>query len=298
MQHNYFNPKFIIQILLFGVIITAVLNVQTILDRYALATFRPDPEIAAIVDRLKLTSKAMAILARSEPVIDDKVLFNRDCQTSKGELELGCYVNGHIFVLKIENADLAPEMDVVLAHELLHAAYDRLGSSGKAAVNLGLEAAFAKNSDPDLGQRMKEYETSEPGQKNNELHSIFGTEYGSLDTSLESHYLNYFEDRKVIVAAQKQYQNVFVARRRSLDVDLAGIRVLKSQLTVLNRRMESLKNSESIAAYNSLVPQQNQLVDNINTRIKIYQQGVDEYNALSKSLDSQQITGPAESTVQ
>jgi hypothetical protein len=38
------------------------------------------------------------------------------------------------------------------------------------------------------------------------------------------------------------------------------------------------------------VPQQNRLVDTINRQIEAYQKGVDEYNGLSKSLDSQQIT--------
>jgi hypothetical protein len=38
------------------------------------------------------------------------------------------------------------------------------------------------------------------------------------------------------------------------------------------------------------VPQQNDLVDDINKRIATYKDGVDEYNALSKSLDSQEIT--------
>ena len=298
MQHSSFNFKFVAQLVLLGIIVGVGLNYQSILDRYALATFHPTPEVAAIIDHLKLTPKAMGILARSQPQIDSKAAFNADCQTSKGELELGCYVNGRIYVLKIENSSLAPEMDVVMAHELLHASYARLGGSNKSGVNSELEAAFSKINDTDLRQRMDDYTKSEPGQQDNELHSIIGTEFGSIGAALEAHYLEYFKDRSVIVAAQTQYQNVFESQRRSLDSDLATIRALKAQLTALNRRMDGLKNSGSIAAYNSLVPQQNSLVDTINKRIALYQQGVDEYNALSKSLDSQQITGPAESTVQ
>ncbi|MEO7617393.1 MAG: hypothetical protein ABIS59_00975 [Candidatus Saccharibacteria bacterium] len=298
MEHNRFNSKLIGQLVFLALVLTGAYKYQFILDQYAIATFAPKPEVASIIDRLGLTSEAKGILYRTKPQIDSKAAFNADCKTSKGELELGCYVNGRIYILKIENASLAPEMDVVLAHELLHAGYDRLNRGQKAIVDADLEAAYEKLTDADLKQRMADYAISEPGQRDNELHSILGTEYAGLGTALEGHYATYFADRNVVVEAQMTYQKVFEDRRRALDSDLAGIRALKTQLSALNRRMEGLKSSGSIAAYNSLVPQQNQLVDTINTRIRAYQQGVDEYNALSKSLDSQQITGPAESTVQ
>ena len=298
MQRNRFSFKVIIQLLFLAAIFVGATNYQYFLDRYALATFHPTPEVAAIIDRLHLTPQGRAIIARARPQIDANSAFNSDCQTAKGELELGCFINGRIYILKIENPSLAPEMDVVMAHELLHAGYGRLSRADKSAVNKRLEADYAGISDADLRQRMADYAVSEPGQQDNELHSILGTEFDGLSGAQEAYYKRYFDNRAAIVATQKAYQNVFESRRRSLDADLAGIRALKSQLTALNRRMEGLKASGSIAAYNSLVPQQNQLVDTINNRIAIYQQGVDEYNALSKSLDSQQITGPAESTVQ
>jgi hypothetical protein len=298
MERNRFNSKLIGQLIFLGLILTGAYKYQFILDQYALATFVPKADVAGIIDRLGLTPEAKGILYRTKPQIDAKATFNSDCQTSKGELELGCYVNGRIYILKIENASLAPEMDVVLAHELLHAGYDRLSRGQKATVDTDLESAYSKLTDNDLKQRIADYAVSEPGQRDNELHSILGTEFSVLGPALEGHYKTYFNDRNVIVAAQTRYQQVFEDRRRALDSDLAGIRALKGQLSALNRRMDGLKSSGSIAAYNALVPQQNQLVDTINTRIRIYQQGVDEYNALSKSLDSQQITTPAESTVQ
>jgi hypothetical protein len=297
MQHNRFSPKLFFQLLLLGGILVTALNVQYILDQYALATFHPSPEVSAIIDRINLTPTSMRILARTRPQIDDKATFNRDCQTSKGELELGCFVNGRIYVLRIENPSLAPEMDVVLAHEVLHAAYDRLGQGRKSTVDMDLEAVFSKITDSDLKQRMADYAKTEPGQQDNELHSILGTEYATLNPSLETYYAQYFQNRAIIVAAQKSYQNVFENSRKALDAELSAIHALKAQLNTLNRRMESLKASGNIPAYNSLVPQQNQLVDTINKRIGLYQQAVEEYNALSKSLDSQQITAPSESTV-
>jgi uncharacterized protein YoxC len=75
-----------------------------------------------------------------------------------------------------------------------------------------------------------------------------------------------------------------------LENELAGIRAQKAQLTLMNRQLEAYKAAGQIASYNALVPRQNKLVDDINARIAAYRQGVDEYNGLSLSLDSQQIT--------
>lgn len=298
MERKGFNTKLVVQLIVLGVLLTAIYKFQFLIDQYALATFRPTAEVQGIIDRLKLTSEAKGILARTQPEINSKADFNANCQTNMGDLELGCYTRGRIYVLRIENPDLAPEMDVVMAHELLHAAYDRLGKRDQARINASLQTAYAKITDEDLRERMASYARTEPGEENNELHSILGTEFGGLSADLEGHYRTYFDDRSVIVAAQQAYQNVFTSRRQQLERELGVIRSLKLQLTTLNRRMEGLKASNSIAAYNALVPQQNQLVDNINARIKTYQQGVDEYNALSKALDSQQITVPQESPVQ
>ena len=92
------------------------------------------------------------------------------------------------------------------------------------------------------------------------------------------------------MAEHADYQSVFDGQANQLASDLVQIRAEKAQLASLNSEMESLRASGQIAAYNASVPRQNNLVDDINARIGQYQQGVNEYNALSKSLDSQAIT--------
>jgi hypothetical protein len=153
-----------------------------------------------------------------------------------------------------------------------------------------LEAQYASLHDTDLQERMASYAASEPGEEANELHSILATEYAQLPTSLASYYSGYFLDRQVVTASHAAYEQVFAARRTQLEQDLATIRDKKGQLAVMNRRMDTFKSTGQISAYNALVPGQNQLVDDINTRIARYQLAVAEYNALSKSIDSQGIT--------
>src|SRR4051812_6057132 len=119
----------LLQMMILALLVYAAINYQTLLDQYALATFTPAPNVAAITTRLELTEPARGIFYRAEPRIDTKTAFNADCQTQPHELELGCYSGFHIFVLQIDNASLIPEMDVVTAHELLHAVWARMSAS-------------------------------------------------------------------------------------------------------------------------------------------------------------------------
>jgi hypothetical protein len=278
------------QLLFLVLLVVGALNYQAILDQYALVTFRPAANVAAVEGRLGLTHAARAAFYRAQPQIDDKTTFNHDCNTQPHELELGCYYRGRIYILRIDNAALASEMDVVSAHELLHAVWARMSSGERAELGRELQQAYAKVQDEDLRQRMAGYAKSEPGEETNELHSILATENSSLSPVLEAHYAKYFADRSLIVAAHAKYQGVFNARRTELESELAQIRAEKGRLGALNQQLDGYRAAGRIPAYNALVPQQNRLVDDINRRITVYRQGVDEYNALSKSLDSQQIT--------
>jgi hypothetical protein len=268
----------------------AAINYQTILDQYALATFHPSAPLAAIEGRLTLTTKARATFYRAKPQIDTKADFNRDCDTQPHELELGCYFHQRVYVLQIDNQSLTSEMDVVTAHELLHAVWSTMSLSDRKRFGDELERVYHQGADDDLRERMAGYAKSEPGEEENELHSILGTEVAKLSPMLEEHYARYFANRSVIVAAHAAYTSVFNSRRVELESELATIRSLKGQLGVLNRQLETYRANGQIDLYNSLVPRQNNLVDDINRRIELYRQGVEEYNALSKSLDSSEIT--------
>jgi hypothetical protein len=278
------------QLGLVGVLVLLALNYQTLLDDYALVTFHPGSEMAAIEGRLGLTTKARAVLYRTQPQLDAKADFNRDCDTQPHELELGCFFHQRIYILRIDNQSLVSEMDVVAAHELLHAVWGGMSPVERDQMTRELERVYTQVADADLKQRMEGYAKTEPGEEANELHSILGTEFASLSPVLEAHYAKYFAHRGQIVAAHAAYTGVFNSRRVELESELAQIRSLKGQLGVINRQLETYRSNGQIEQYNALVPRQNNLVDDINHRIETYRQGVDEYNALSKSLDSREIT--------
>lgn len=268
----------------------AALNYNALVDEYALLTYHPTADVASFESRVSLTTPARASLYRTQPLFDSKTSFNTDCDTRPHELELGCYYRGHIYVLRIDNTSLAPEMDVVSAHELLHAVWSQMSDSERSSLTSELERFYGTLNDKDLQDRMASYATSEPGEEGNELHSILGTEFANLSPSLEAHYAKYFPKRNQIVAAHAAYQAVFDTRKLELEQELARIRSEKASLSVLNHQLETYRANNQIDTYNSLVPKQNKMVDDINSRIATYSQGVNEYNDLSKSLDSQQIT--------
>jgi hypothetical protein len=275
----------------FAVLAGVALNLQWLVDQYYLRVFHPAPAMSQIISELKLTGSAKGMMYRGKPQIDDKPAFNSDCQPAKGqELELGCYASGRIYVLKISNPDLSSEMEVVAAHEFLHEAYTRLSASDRHKVDGLIEQAVTQIHDTDLDARLADYAQSEPGERNNELHSILGTEFANLPPELEQYYARYFQNRSDIMAAHTQYQKVFNNRRAQIDQELSTIRQLKAQLAALNAQMSELKASGSITAYNAQVPRQNALVDQVNSLIATYNADVEEYNALSESLNSQQIT--------
>jgi hypothetical protein len=292
MQPQRSQPRIGVVLQLFAIVLVlaGAFAYKDLADQYALATYHPRPDVAAIGSRLGLTDKARATLYRADPQIDDKTAFNKDCDTRPHELELGCYFRAHIYVLKIDNQPLAGEMDVVMAHELLHAAWVKMTASERQVLTSQLESAYASVATDDLKQRKAGYAKTEPGEEANELHSILGTEFANLPPTLEAHYAKYFTQRSSIVATHTAYQNVFDSRRAELEKELGEIRAEKAQLSVLNRQLETYRAAGQIQLYNSLVPRQNRMVDEINRRIAVYRSGVDEYNALSASLDSQQIT--------
>jgi len=272
-----------------GGLVAIGLNLQNIEDQVALSTFTPTADLVPIIAGLQLTNSAKAMLYRAQPKLDDKAAFNADCQTSKGELELGCYYRGRIFILRIVNPSLAPEMTAVLAHELLHVQWARLSDQSRQSLGLQLSRVYHDANDVSLNQRMASYAQTEPGEQNNELHSILGTELVALPPSLESEYGRLFTDRSLIVKAHDQYQSVFDQRKNQLNAELAQIQSLKGTLAQINATLAGDKAAGRYSAYNALIPQQNSLVDRINAMISDYQTGVTEYNALSKSLDSTEL---------
>jgi chromosome segregation ATPase len=138
---------------------------------------------------------------------------------------------------------------------MLHAAYQRMGSDEKKQVDALLEAEYAKLKDnSDLTDRLAFYARTEPGERDNELHSVIGTEVGDISPALETHYAQYFTNRQAIVALHTKYDSVFVG--------------LQTQSSALSTQLSSLGATiqRDSASYNTGVAQLNQDITDFNRR--------------------------------
>ena len=132
---------------------------------------------------------------------------------------LGCYHSGQsgIFVLDVTDSRLDGVEQVTAAHEMLHAAYDRLSRSERSKVDAMLEDYYKNDlKDQRIVETINAYKKSEPKDVVNEMHSIFATEIASLPAPLEKYYQRYFTDRGQIVANAERYKSEFTSRQEAI----------------------------------------------------------------------------------
>lgn len=187
-----------------------LLNQTYIIDQIAVWRFTPSADISQIASRAVLTDKGRFYLYASRPEINDRASFNTHCrQLVEKTSILGCYVNRQIYIFNITDQRLDGIREVTAAHEMLHAAYDRLSVSERGRIDRLIEAQATNISDQKLKDRLALYDQTEPGERLNELHSILATEIRTLSPELENYYRQYFTDRAKVVALAEGYETVF-----------------------------------------------------------------------------------------
>ena len=241
-------------------------------------------DIAQLASEATMTARAKAIFFAAQPEIDtDRLTFEKHCQTmvSANNVELGCYTpDNRIYILNIADPRLSEEMVVVAAHEMLHAAYAQFSSIERNTIDAQLEAQLPQIHSDELTQQLRAYKLTELGQRDNELHSLLGTEFAPLNAGLEDYYSQYFSNRAAIVGDAQDFNNVFAQLQNSLNG-------LESQIVQMRKIMRSDRARGSIRAFNALVPQ-------INNLVKQYNQTVSQYNAISRDLLGQETSATSQ----
>src|SRR5690606_11618218 len=125
-------------------------------------------------------------------------------------LVLGCYSQQRIYIFDVQDERLNGVKEVTAAHEMLHAAYDRLSSGERERVDTLINEAFRSIENERIRDAAQNYESDGHGTLNNELHSILGTEAADLPEELEEYYSRYFDDRSHIVSIAESYEAVFI----------------------------------------------------------------------------------------
>ena len=226
-------------------------NRQQIIDEITLWQYKPSAEIVAIADRVKMSDVGRKMFYVSNPQIKSANEFNEDCRrVEKGNAILGCYnpSSRDIYIYNVANSELDGVKEVTAAHEMLHAAWERLGASEKSHLSELLEQAYNNVKNKKLSERMEYYDRAQPGTRANELHSILGTEFANLGDELEEYYRRYFTDRSEVVKLHAQYQEKFESRENEAQKLSESLKVRKEKL---NRELSQY--STDLADYNGRV---------------------------------------------
>lgn len=294
---------------------------QSIHDWMIVQQYTPSSEIQQLAERASFSDKGTFYFYTGEPQIDSADQFNLHCERrEESSALLGCYSNGRIYLYRVTADTLQGIEEVTAAHEMLHAAWDRLSEARKKQLSTELEQTYDAVKTPELEERMAYYERQQPGSRINELHSILATEIASLPDSLEQYYRQYFTDRAHLVGLHDTYASVFRAlEEKAVDLRAqltsqaetinslialynADMEQLNSDMTAHNQRATAVDrtSSEAVAAYNAsravLVSRATELEgrrQKIEQQTARYNQTLQTYNALevqtatlSSSLDS------------
>lgn len=171
-------------------------------DAWRAWTAHPTPELSALMTDATMTDHARFVFLAASPEVQSLQQVNDACSGTDRRVQvLGCYLAGgpSIHIARVG----APGVEAVTAaHEMLHAAWDRTAEGERSTLERELEAAYARlaPTHPALVATMAVYARTEPGARDDELHSILGTELPDLGPALEHHYAEYFADRAALVA--------------------------------------------------------------------------------------------------
>jgi len=289
-------------------------------DQIRLYGYNPPAAIAQLADDAAMTDNARHLYYINRPELKARNLFSDFCPSGTEQtVVLGCYKGGQrgIYLLDVTNPELAGIKQVTAAHEMLHAAYQRLSKDDRTYIDGLLWDYYDKQlSNETLKQTIDEYKKTEPGELANEMHSIFATQVADLPTALNTYYQRYFKDRSKVIAFYAGYEKAFTSRQQQIkayDTQLSDWKtqidtlenalddssnVLASQRSELNQQKKS-GNYEvynaGVDSYNKAVNNHNALLERLKDLINRYNEVVKQRNAIAFEEQSlvQSLTAPA-----
>ena len=235
----------------------AASNPRLVSDAVTVQRFEPPARITALADAADMSERGRFVFYASVPELVPPESFDLFCSRNEpGIGVLGCFTlaEARIYLYDITDTELEPFEVVVAAHEMLHAAWDRLSLAEQRALDAPLEAAFAElGPEHELVDRIASYEAFNPSSRIPELYAILGTEIAPLSAELELHYAEYFDDRRVVVEIWEQIEAIFVELEQELERLGAEIEALAAQIDAERAATEAqaVELEADIAAFNA-----------------------------------------------
>lgn len=289
----------IVTLAVLALLIVGLLNLRAISDWWRLRDYSPPAAIAAIAAADTMTENAKHAFYVTHPeLINEGSAFRQACPSFEQTIVLGCYHSGFesaIYIYNVSDDRLDGVVEVTAAHEMLHAAYDRLKADERQRVERLLNDYYRNQlQNTRVLEAIESYKQTEPNDLSNEMHSIFGTEIGGLPSELETYYQRYFMDRSVVIGFADKYADEFASRQARIKQYQERLAVLKerinnqeqslqrqqAEIEAERRRLNSLRSSGRFEEYNAAVPGFNAMVNEYNSGVARLRDDIAEYNEL------------------
>ncbi len=305
-QKKKFRFSKLLLILLVGFLtLLAISQRWNIYDFARAQSYQPSQQELELGTQLNLTPRGSTILKASKPRLASKEELNLNCPTTKYEHAnvLGCYSNRDIYVLDVQSADLAGVKEVTLAHELLHAVFERLSHKDQTRIAELLSQFQNSITDKNVLETIQKYQEALGDDKlslSNEVFAVVGTEVPKLSSELEDFYGIYFSDRAKIVQFYQNYSAVFNKLQQqieSYDTELtklnaakdsleADLQILDGEINSESTNLTSLKASGRLDEYNSRIDSYNNRIDRYNKMVEELKATINQYNQLVHKRNS------------
>lgn len=182
---------------LLGVIEIDITGLETNLLA-SLDNYKPGDKMAAAIDHLDLTDTGRQLMLDHRPEFITKADMGGFC----GLKAHGCWIkitSGQ----KVETTIVIvsglshKQQTEILAHELLHGAYNSIDNH--FLLNGLLDGVYTANQAA-LDHRLEPYGQQTDESRYHELHSFVGTTIADMPSALEAHYGQYFKDRNRVLS--------------------------------------------------------------------------------------------------
>jgi hypothetical protein len=268
---------------------------QNILDWWVLRSYQAPSEIVGLADNTAMTEHARRLFYVHRPTLDDKKSFGEHCDAREESIVLGCYHSREaIYIYDIRDPRLSGIREVTAAHEMLHAAYDRLDEKERVEIDTLLTNFYDTLQNPRIRKNIEDYRKGDPSVVANELHSILATEVRELTPQLEVYFSQYFSDRSRVVAYSENYEKVFSdlqaqAETLKLEIDAlkaqihddeATMAALDAELAQDRAQLDTYLAANQVEQYNAAIPGYNRKVNTYNGILNRYRERVARHNVL------------------
>ena len=322
MKHRYrgaivgVSIALVLAILSNGFAYYVVLNERRVADQIRVWNFKVTAPIAEQVQRDQLTAEGKFLYLASLPKVESKRDFNQICSAVTTDTSiLGCYIepSKRIYLFHEADARLDGTEEVMGAHEMLRAAWDRNSAAERKTLLVQLDRVLATNHDKDLNLsgRMTAIRRDDSADANAELYALVGTEIPSVGKVLERNYAQYFAKRSVVTTLSAHSRAFVIALAKkvaalsttldalntTIDAQVtafnAAVATLDTDVTSFNARADRPGGFSSQHQFNvarqALVNRENALqatADQINGQIDVYNADLTKLTALSKTAAS------------